>query len=180
MCKNLQSTIKDIKNNNKYAMELLLDTFSPLLKKYAYKLNYEDAIYELSIFLIETVINFPSRIIEDKFAVSYICKCMYHQYLKLSIKNDKIRKEIPTEDNILYSYLSYDSKIENKIILEYAIEKALSSKEKQIISLKYNSGYSDSVIAEKLGISRQTVNKYKNKALRNLKKELTDCDIFNK
>ena len=51
----ISTLIYNAKFGDKLAMEQLLHKFHPLLKKYANKLKYEDALSELTLFFIELV-----------------------------------------------------------------------------------------------------------------------------
>ena len=45
----LDETIASAQHNNSESLLALIEKFKPLLKKYAYKLHYEDAYYDLQL-----------------------------------------------------------------------------------------------------------------------------------
>ena len=63
--------IKQAKNGDKSCMEKLIATFIPLIKKYSYKLNYEDAENDLIISLLQLIYDMPLSN-NDGQAVNYI------------------------------------------------------------------------------------------------------------
>lgn len=49
----LDETIASAQHNNSESLLALIEKFKPLLKKYAYKLHYEDAYYDLQLDFIQ-------------------------------------------------------------------------------------------------------------------------------
>lgn len=67
--------IKQAQNGDRDALEVLIDKFYPLLKKYASKLNYEDAFAEIILYYIELIKSFDMDGLvcqKDEGIVSYI------------------------------------------------------------------------------------------------------------
>ena len=63
----------------------LTEKFNPLLKKYAYKLFYEDAYNDLLLDFIELLHNIQIKNIHNKSegsVVSYICTSIHSSYIK--------------------------------------------------------------------------------------------------
>lgn len=158
-------------NKSEKALLNLLDKFKPLLLKYAIKLGYQDAFFDLRTCFIKLVYevnlnNFP----EEKYLLSYIKKSIYHSYINLSKKNTKAEKQIPFstfceegsffEDNNIYVY-------DSSILLE--IKSILLPKELLVIYNIYFNDMSVAEIAKNLGVSRQYTNEIKNKALDKLR-----------
>lgn len=89
-----------------------LEKFFPLLKKYAYFLQTEDALQELQCFLLAFVKNLHLNKLTsstDGAIISYINKTIYHHYIALSKGN---RHKIPTvsiEDKSDFDSLQFDS-----------------------------------------------------------------------
>ena len=61
----ISTLIYNAKFGDKLAMEQLLHKFHPLLKKYANKLKYEDALSELTLFFIELVHKIPMQMLQS-------------------------------------------------------------------------------------------------------------------
>lgn len=52
----LDETIASAQHNNSESLLALIEKFKPLLKKYAYKLHYEDAYYDLQLDFIQIIL----------------------------------------------------------------------------------------------------------------------------
>lgn len=159
----------------------LVNKFKPLLRKYAYKLNFDDAYYDLLVDFLELIKNIQLNYLENRSEgalISYIQKSMYNNYIKESIKIKKLRN-ISTYSDLSESELYYiDSK--NCCYDDYPnldvqfFDRLLSRPESLIIKMIYYSGYSVSEIAFICGVSRQAVNQTKNRALKKLKNLYSD------
>ena len=90
----LYTMIKNSKINDSNSMEKLCEKFLPLIKKYAIKLNYEDAFNDLQLYFIECILKIPLEsgnfVKSDYYILSYIKKSIYFGYVGLS---KKIQKE---------------------------------------------------------------------------------------
>ena len=53
----LSEAIASAQHNNPDSLLALIEKFKPLLKKYAYKLHYEDAYYDLQLDFIQIVLS---------------------------------------------------------------------------------------------------------------------------
>lgn len=108
----LYSCIQAIQDGDKEQALAFLEKFSPLLKKYAYFLQTEDALQELQCFLLAFVKNSHLNKLTsstDGAIISYINKTIYHHYIALSKGN---RHKIPTvsiEDKSDFDSLQFDS-----------------------------------------------------------------------
>lgn len=162
---------------DKNSLMEIIHKFEPLLKKYSRKLNYEDAKDDLILTLIEAVIFLPINTKEylkkDECIVGYISMAIKNQYINLSKKYCKIyNNETELYDNVntrlsknIYEYS------DNKILICQLLGK-LTSLQKEIIIKKFFKNYSDNDIAKQLKVSRQAVNRIKNRALKNMKEEI--------
>jgi len=74
---------------------LLIEKFNPLLKKYAYKLSYDDAYNDLLLNFIELLHNMQIENIHNKSeegsVVSYICTSVHSSYVKRLIEVKRLR-----------------------------------------------------------------------------------------
>jgi len=153
------------KQGDKDALTILINKFLPLLKKYAYKLNYEDALDELILFFIETTkrINISGFLKEngDNYLISYLNQCVKNKYILLSKQLSRYSSNIVDIEieNIDYSLENCYSSIEYIMIIN-----TLTELQKKIIILSYFYGYSNNEIALILKSTRQAVNQCKNRA----------------
>ena len=158
-------------NDEKYFNELL-EKFSPLIKSYAHKLyflEYADSVQELSIALFEAITKMKTT--NDEYAcISYIKKSIIHKFTKLYHESIDVQSRqsnsVSMDDSNNIGDYSDNFKTENHIILLDLLNylKTKTPLEQQIIALIYQ-GYSDSEIGEKLGFSRQYINRIKKKIL---------------
>ena len=172
----LKPLIKKIKKQDMTAFTLIFEEFKKLINFYGSKLCYEDAAPELTLFLIEllyeiNVDRFPDDNQED--IHKYIAACIKNKYIALS----RAKSQSVVFENELYEErCGYVEDFENNFCL---IDGAghLNSAQRRIILYHYVYGYSITEIANRLGISRQAVNKTKNQALDILRREIY-CDEF--
>ena len=94
---------------NSDATLMLIEKFNPLLRKYAYKLYYDDAYDDLLADFIELLHNLKLDCVRDKSEgslVSYIYKSIYSSYIKKLIALKKLHNCIP-ESNLSDQELYY-------------------------------------------------------------------------
>ncbi|MBD8045814.1 RNA polymerase sigma factor [Clostridium faecium] len=161
--------------DSKYILEII-NKFNPLIKKYSYLLNYDDAEQDLIVALIEITYKLPLNKIPtkcpDKYIVSYIHSALKNKYIYLSKKRSILLKQSDELDlNI------YEGSITSQDLYNYVFVKDLLSQvtelQRTILILKFIKNYSETEISNILDISRQSVNKAKNRALVTLKKYLS-------
>lgn len=81
--------IDDVRSSQKGDQQAVLDLinkFSPALKKYARKLETEDAYYDLQVEFLDLILNLDcSKLREtgDGAMVQYLSQSIYHAYIKL-------------------------------------------------------------------------------------------------
>lgn len=175
----LNNIVKNAQNGNKVCMLKIIDKFMPLIKKYSNKLQYDGADRDLIIALIEVMNYIPiyknTKFDEDKYIVGYISTSIKHKYIQLSKKNTNIiDKEIELDLNILSDYKAIEewNSIDTSIFINNLMDK-LSSYHKYIIKKIFMYNISEVDLAKELKISRQSVNRAKNRALNNLRKVAT-------
>lgn len=160
---------------------LLIEKFNPLLKKYAYKLSYDDAYNDLLLNFIELLHNMQIENIHNKSegsVVSYICTSVHSSYVKRLIEVKRLRNLLlysDLNDNELYYVESISAT--NDVYQEYElsfIKNILTKQELTVISMIYFTGYTVTEIASFYGTSRQAVNQMKNRALKKLRNVFSD------
>lgn len=175
----LKDLIRDAQNNNKAAMLELINKFFPLLKKYANKLNYEDAYADMLLFYIELIMNLDLNKLTNKSEGAIVT------YISISVKNyhsKKVSKLVEAKKEINFCRLDdkqryyVETKLatqdDDNIFKELGMINLLSENECQIIYLIYFAGFTVAEIAQKTKKSRQAVNQLKMRALRKLRDSL--------
>lgn len=132
-----------------------------MINFYSKKIGTEDARQELIMFLLETFYNVDLERFKDDEGDNlnrYIAVALRNKYIALSKEYVKDLTNLLNlyERDATYSYS------DDEIFLRDML-KVLSEKQRRIIVYKYLYGYSDLEIAKILGISRQAVNRLKNR-----------------
>lgn len=171
--------IVSAQSGNEPAMLELIEQFSPLLKKYAYLLQTEDALNELTadfIELIKTLKLNSLRSYNDGVFVNYISNAVRYKYISRS-------KQQSMENQTLY-WDDFDELVQRKyeprcVLFDDEAEfiqvipvGVLSESEFNIIVMIYLQGYSAAGIARAKHITRQAVNQIKRRALKKLYKAI--------
>lgn len=154
------------KDHDKEAIEIIVTRFSPLLRKVAHMLDYDGAESDLIIYLIETIYSLNVSKVEklsEGQAVNYIARIIKNKGIDIHRRMRSQLDEIHTECLVELS----DRYFETDNVWEYL--EFLDKKQRIVVSLKYYYGYSDVEIGNKLGISRQAVNKTNRKALEKIR-----------
>lgn len=160
----LYDLISRCQKNENDAFEIMILKFQPLLKKYAFLLNYGDAYSEMYENFVECVYRIPLYQLHepknDSVILAYIKTAMKNSYIGLSKNNGQYKKQIPLEEMDLLKKRDshYQQDYENDLF-EYELKKILCEKELFMLKAKFIYGYSESEIAKQLEISRQAVNK---------------------
>lgn len=150
-------------------MENLIERFTPLMisysKKAGWKIETEDMVSILTIKLITLAKDMKISEHEGE-NVKFIAVCLKNHFLDVVRKINQLdsREEFFNEEEIE----TMATIEEDNLVFEDMI-KELSDQKKEIICLKFKEMYTDQEIAQKIGISRQAVNKN----LRNIYKQLT-------
>lgn len=154
---------------------MIIRKFNPLLKKYAYKLYYEDAYYDLLTDFIELIHNVQLESMHDKSDgsfISYIHKSIYDSYIKRSVNLKKLNNIVlysDLSDNQLF-YIETVSATSD-IYFEHelpVLQKVMTKSELEVINMLYLRGYTVTETACDLGVTRQAVNQMKKRALKKL------------
>ncbi len=166
----LKPLIKKVKEQDMTAFPLVFEEFKRLINFYAAKLHYEDAASDLTLFLIEMIYSIKlSKFEEDESddIKRYIAVSIKNKYFSLSA--GRFNKEKYNQD----FYDGYDVFYEDflgRIFVNDSL-KSLNDEQKIIIIYRYIYGYSIADIGQITNLSRQTVNKKKNQALKILREE---------
>ncbi len=172
----LNQMVKKAQEGNKKSTIELIEKFSPLIRKYGRKLNYDDAEADIIIFLIETIKKIPIfnniNLNKEECIVGYINTSIKNRYISLSKKYISIvSQETKLDINIFLDYTLQDEQesIDNHIFITFLLDK-LPHYQKQIIENIFIDNIPETDLSKRLHTSRQSVNRAKNRALSNLKK----------
>ena len=172
----LYEIIYRAQNGDKEAMQELVDRFTPLMRKRASKLGYEDAYEDIRLFFIELIYFMKLekiRLKEDGGITSYINASVNNFYNKETRKSDKWRREIvvsalPAEQRYyVEKMLSKEDRV--NIFNELNIKEMLAANEYETIYLIYIEGYSVAEVARRANKTRQAVNQLKKRVLKKIK-----------
>ena len=160
---------------NEIDVETLVELVDSKINYYATMLNYPEAKTDLIIFII----NLHKKLDLSKFnnieELKYFTyKCLDNERKKLYIRIKKYREgEYVSSDtvDINMNTLDYSQKLNSDLEFFDIIDK-LPEKQRNIIYYKFYLQLSDIKIAEKLHVSRQSVNKTKALALSKIKMSL--------
>ena len=172
ICMELYDLLKRAKNNDKEAIYEIIKDFYSTLKKLSNSLHYEEAETDLIIELIKLIKDIDIRKFNNsdhKQIARYIHVHLKKRTLDLFKKNEKKIEENYLEIN--HEILADDSvsSIETRVLISVLI-KSLAKLQQNVINMKFIQGFSEKYISKVLGISRQAVNRTKNRALNNLRK----------
>ena len=169
--------IVQLQKGDSSATLTLVEKFNPLLKKYAYKLNYEDSYNDLLldfIVLLNKMRLDRMQSTNEGILVSYICASIRSSYIKKLIALKKLQNFVPysaLSDGQLFYIEAATATSDTYFELEFTgFDYVLTELELSIVKMIYLSGYSVTEIASFYGISRQAVNKTKKRALQKLEK----------
>ncbi|MDF2883394.1 MAG: polymerase sigma factor, sigma-70 family [Clostridiaceae bacterium] len=158
------------KKGDKERLLEIIYKFKPLIRKYSRKLCYDGSDSDLVICLLETIYNIPTDKVEmqkDECIAGYINISIKHKYIYLSKKyTSMLSRETELNTNIMDK--NCEDIWEDYICLNNLVDK-LPKLQQQIIKKIYFNGVLEKDLAKQLNISRQAVNRTKNRALKNLK-----------
>jgi len=169
MCNYLMlDLIKKFRNEDNTVFFEIYNEFEKIISVYSARLGGEDTVQELTVFLIELLCEIDLQKFEADSSnglCGYIAVSIKNKYIELSKKRQQESK----------IHISYD-KIDNFLLFAtdeyFGISeplKYLSPRQQLIITYKYIYNYTDCEISSVLGISRQAVNRLKNRAIKILK-----------
>lgn len=173
----LKPFIKLIKSQDMSVFPVVYDEFKNLILFYGRKLKYEDAASELTLFLIELLYDIDLEKFEDDesdFLKRYIAVSIKNKYIALSVAKSKIRDY---ESAFLEKCCGCEQEFDDRVYCSEII-KNLSDMQRTVIVYHFVYGYSIAEIAKRLNITRQSVNKTKNRALKALRREFEVDEEF--
>ena len=166
--------VDESQHSNKESIMNLITMFNPIIQKYSRKLNYDGADTDIIIFILETIPNIPIyknyNMQNDGCIVNYMCNSIRHEFIYLSQKNIKITS-METELNTDIVTSSYDEPLDSNLFINGLLDN-LSNMQKQIIKKIFIEDVSENTISRQLNISRQAVNRAKNRGLKTLKNSI--------
>lgn len=161
-------------------MMFFVSKFSGILKKYARKLNYEDAEQDLTADFIELIHHIDIEKLNntsDGAIVNFLIRSTYHYYVKrLQKERDRKVPEVyfedltPSQSNLVLVQTAVELE---ESISGYFPSSGLSEREIFILMAVYTYGYSVSDIAKYLQVSRQNINQIKKRAENKIRQKLT-------
>ncbi|QUH30586.1 sigma-70 family RNA polymerase sigma factor [Vallitalea guaymasensis] len=162
------------KTQNEKIVINIINSFNPLINKYARKLSYDEAQSDLIIYLIKSIYKIPD-LSGDAKIVKYFSNSLYYGYIKLLKKDIKIKNNEIIVDfcNEKYNNLikDYGEITDIKIDINHSID-LLPKKERKIIQYKFFEQKTYTEISRKINLTRPTIKKYEEKGLAFLKNEL--------
>lgn len=148
----------------------LINDFAPLIKKYATKINSEDAFADLRLEFIEIILGIDTERFsnyEEPQILSYIKTSVYNAYIKLSKKKCNYENNtFPVEDIRDEIEKSHYDEYENVFLED--LKKYLTENEFDVIYKHFFCGLPINDIALIKGVSRQAVNQVKTRAIKKL------------
>lgn len=168
MKKSIWELVEKAKTGEDQYLVEIINNFNGTIKKFSRELNYEEAETDLVIGLIEKIntINLNNFKKNDGIIINYIYNSLKNKKIDLFRKYVKgINTEIELNFNITEDISN--AQIEDKICMKILLQ-SLNKYQRTILKYKFINGFSDKEIASKLNISRQAVNRTKNRALKQL------------
>ncbi len=181
-------TISTAQRGAEGALLQLVKQFQPLLKKYAQRLNYEDAYSDLQAKFIEIIKSIPLAKLKnagDPYLLCYIKKSVQHHSILLAQRQQESQKMIAfsalsTDDEDQYAYF------EDKLLSvtdEYPqiefdfLTHVLTRYESEIILCFYYYHYPAKMIAQMHHVSAPAISQAKANAIKKLKKYMLSENI---
>ena len=157
----LKELILRFRKGDTKAFSNIYEEFKKMIIFYSKKIGTEDSYQELMMLLIENLYGLELERFKDDNGDNlkrYIAVALRNRYIAISKER---AKDFGTLLD-LYEKDAIYSCNDDEILLRDML-KIISEKQRKIIILKYIYGYSDLEIARLFGISRQAVNKLKNR-----------------
>ena len=164
MCnREIISIAKEIRNKDMSRFKELYEAFEGLIHHFELKLGYDDAGQELTVFLLDLICSFDlNRFFpnESQTLNRYIAVSVRNKYIALS----KLQGRRALESGDLLDCVGRSVDFDNSVALKEGM-KLLNERQRAAVILRYIYGFSDAEIADRLGITRQAVNRLERKGL---------------
>lgn len=172
----LEESIKKAQSRDSEAVLFLIEKFRPLLQKYARKLGYEDAFYDLQFDLLQIILTMDldrKNIRGEGALVNYISISVFHAYCKRLDDVIQYQSQIKRLDDLSGfqrdKILRVEQSFESRRLPCYPTG-LLTEKEDRILRLIYEQELSSAEIARRFHTSRQNVNQCKKRAEQKLRR----------
>ncbi len=155
-------------NNNTNDMKELIERFEPLINSYSKKSGWKIETEDMKSILIIKLITLAKEMQVSDYEgenVKFIAVCLKNHFLDVIRKINRLESNEERLRDISEDVTTID---EEDLIFEDLI-KGLNEQKQEIIRLKFKEMYTDKEIAQKLNVSRQSINKQ----LRGIYKQLT-------
>lgn len=175
-----ETICKAQKGDEKSTLELIT-LFNRLMTRYAYLLEYEDAINDLTLDFIALLKQINTTIFEGKsdgVVVNYIAQSIRHSYIRLSKQQAKVNSNETLFENLSEGQRYYvenaNTCTNNELlgITELLSGKNLTDSERNVLIWEFCFGMTSAEIARAKSVSRQSINQIKKRAIQKLRKEL--------
>ena len=165
---------QDAQSGDKESILKLYYKFLPKIKKCSRNLNYETAETDIVIKFLEFIKNTDFNSLNSKCdgaIVSYTNKFFDNTFFNLLQKQkSKFQLIYLDDENTFIKDIPYYDEISD---FDSVYLSGLTELQKKVIVLKYVCAFSDCEIAKKLQISRQAVNRTKNRGLDNIREQIS-------
>lgn len=169
MCnKELLKIVREVKRQDMSHFGELYGVFDRLINIYAKRIDFEDAVQELTVFLLEVIYEIDAdRFKEDSSDAlkRYVAVALRNKYITLSKESQKRLSECgELFDGVGATAFESDT----KIALADGL-KLLSERQRLAVIGRYVYGFSDAEMADRLCITRQSVHRLEMRGLKTLR-----------
>lgn len=164
----LKKYIKLFRNGQMEAFPIIYGLFKSIIDFYASELSGDDSRQELTLMLIELLYGVKTEKFETDNSDTlyrYIVVSLKHKYKAMK----KFESHYAYFNTQLFENSFADSKVTQNEIDALDMLQTLSDKQRDVIIYKFFHNLTDTEISEVLGISRQSVNRLKNRGLEMLR-----------
>lgn len=171
----LEEAIEKAQDNDPEATVFMIEKFKPLLRKYATKLCYDDAFYDLQLDFLQIIltIDLGKRHSQSEGAlVKYIANSVYHAYCKRldsAIRQRAHTVSIDDLSDFQREKIFRTEQIHEPWKLPSFPKSLLTDKETEIICLVYEQQFTAAEIARRLNTTRQNISQCKKRAERKIR-----------
>ena len=174
----LFESLQNAQNGCNGSMLEIIQKFQPTLRKYAYRLNYEDAYDDILVEVITLIKKLQLAALKssgDGALVNYINKAVYNIFIDLSKRHAALcSREVKMDDLTDAQKFMVEKEMvadpdEFVAFEEFLTAAPLTEYQRRVLNQFFYERLSIAEIAEKEGVARQNVNKAKNAGLKKLR-----------